>query len=481
VKRLFTLSLAHVPRLGEPVARLAAGPQQQAPVRRRLIRDPASAANVVNDHEWSLVQQLASPDWRLLVTGEKDGIATAEVAHEILLTTWPALKRWLEEEREFLIWRGEIEPLREQYAKAVRAGPMQRRRALLTGLQLDTARKWLDQRRRDISPAIAAFIEASARADRANARRWLWLQGAVVLSMLAVIASLLAYINQAFLQEQYHRQFTIGLRVLTAAEEKEKASRPGPETTFKECANGCPTMVVVPAGNFIMGSPEGRGESNEWPAHEVTIANPLAVGRTEVTYAEWDVCVAAGACPKISDNGWGRGDRPVILVSWEEAKGYVTWLKRMTGKDYRLLWRPSGNTRRELATRGAGRLATMRLSSSTMLGSKTTPWARRGQWPRRNPTPSVFMTCMATSGSGSRTPIIIATTARHRTEPRGFRVVTTVAVWFAAVPGMIVRRISPRPIAAGAPPDSEVILWDFVSRGRSPREVVRGRYPGVEG
>jgi formylglycine-generating enzyme required for sulfatase activity len=57
---------------------------------------------------------------------------------------------------------------------------------------------------------------------------------------------------------------------------------------------------------------------------------------TDITLAEWDICVAAGVCPKVSDNGWGRGDHPVILVSWDEAKGYVTWLKRMTGKDYRL-------------------------------------------------------------------------------------------------------------------------------------------------
>ena len=49
-------------------------------------------------------------------------------------------------------------------------------------------------------------------------------------------------------------------------------------------------------------------------------------------------CVrGCGACPKASDNGWGRGDRPVILVSWEEAKGYVAWLTRITGKEYRLL------------------------------------------------------------------------------------------------------------------------------------------------
>jgi formylglycine-generating enzyme required for sulfatase activity len=95
----------------------------------------------------------------------------------------------------------------------------------------------------------------------------------------------------------------------------------------------------VPAGTFLMGSPEGKdnGDDQERPQHEVTIAKPFAVGRTDVTFAEWDICVAAGACPKVSDAGWGRGDRPVVLVNWEEAKGYAAWLKRMTGKDYRLL------------------------------------------------------------------------------------------------------------------------------------------------
>jgi len=64
----------------------------------------------------------------------------------------------------------------------------------------------------------------------------------------------------------------------------------------------------------------------------------FAVGRTAVTSAEWDFCVVAGACPKVYDpHGWGRDDRPVIRVSWEEAAGYAKWLKKMTGKEYRLL------------------------------------------------------------------------------------------------------------------------------------------------
>jgi len=75
----------------------------------------------------------------------------------------------------------------------------------------------------------------------------------------------------------------------------------------------------------------------EGQQHHVSFATPFAVGRTEVTFAEWDTCVAAGVCPEVRDSTWGRGDRPVINVTWEEAKQYVGWLSRVTGKKYGLL------------------------------------------------------------------------------------------------------------------------------------------------
>jgi formylglycine-generating enzyme required for sulfatase activity len=88
-----------------------------------------------------------------------------------------------------------------------------------------------------------------------------------------------------------------------------------------------------------MGSPESEKDRvfDEGPQHEVTITKPFAVGKTEVTFAEWDTCVTAGACLKALDNSWGGDDRPAIYVSWEDAKQYVAWLSRITGKDYRLL------------------------------------------------------------------------------------------------------------------------------------------------
>jgi formylglycine-generating enzyme required for sulfatase activity len=105
-------------------------------------------------------------------------------------------------------------------------------------------------------------------------------------------------------EERYWRT-RMGPSVLTIEQETENASKPGSE--FTECVSGCPAMIVVPAGSFKMGSPatEADRSPNEGPQHEVTIAKPFAVGRTEVTFAQWDACVAAGACRKLGDNAWG--------------------------------------------------------------------------------------------------------------------------------------------------------------------------------
>ena len=107
---------------------------------------------------------------------------------------------------------------------------------------------------------------------------------------------------------------------------------------FQDC-DECPEMVVVGAGEFMMGSRSGEEDGNEGPQHEVRIGEMIAVGKYEVTFAEWEGCVVGGGCGgyRPGDEGWGRGDRPVINVSWEDAKAYVSWLSWKTGKSYRLL------------------------------------------------------------------------------------------------------------------------------------------------
>ena len=129
-------------------------------------------------------------------------------------------------------------------------------------------------------------------------------------------------------------------RAWRAARKVAEELRRTPGKTFRDC-EACPEMVVVPAGSFTMGSPaseEGRYD-DEGPQHRVTISQPFAVGRYEVTFSEWDACVSAGGCNRHrpDDEGWGRGRRPVMNVSWDDAKSYVSWLSRKTGKRYRLL------------------------------------------------------------------------------------------------------------------------------------------------
>jgi formylglycine-generating enzyme required for sulfatase activity len=109
---------------------------------------------------------------------------------------------------------------------------------------------------------------------------------------------------------------------------------------FRECET-CPEMVVVPGGSTLVGSSaqEPARQPMEWTPHELAIPAAFAVGRYHVTFDEWDACVADGGCSnwRPGDFGWGRGRRPVIFVSWRDAKAYVAWLSAKTGASYRLL------------------------------------------------------------------------------------------------------------------------------------------------
>ena len=107
---------------------------------------------------------------------------------------------------------------------------------------------------------------------------------------------------------------------------------------FRDCSD-CPEMVVIPSGTFRMGDIAGGDIDDERPIHNVTIPNNFAVGRYEVTFAEWDACFADGGCGgyRPDDEGWGRGSMPAINVSWNDAQAYINWLSGKTGHTYRLL------------------------------------------------------------------------------------------------------------------------------------------------
>jgi formylglycine-generating enzyme required for sulfatase activity len=261
-----------------------------------------------------------------------------DISHESLMRVWERLKRWGDEEARSARRYRRLAETAELHA----AGDA----SLLGDLELQVALDWRDRNQPNqtwamqYGPAfepVMHFLEASkvARDERrkaaettalAKVRRTKAVIGALALTVMVLIG----WINKGYIKEQYYWHWTMGPSVLTYAQEKEKAAKPGSD--FKECATGCPTMVVMPTGSFTMGSPD-----SEDPQRNVTIAKPFAVGKTEVTFAEWDSCFAGSACQKASDNLWGRGDQPVINVSWDDAKQYVAWLSRITGKEYRLL------------------------------------------------------------------------------------------------------------------------------------------------
>ena len=96
-----------------------------------------------------------------------------------------------------------------------------------------------------------------------------------------------------------------------------------------------PDMVWIPTGRFRMGDIQAQGEHDEGPVHWSTIKG-FAIGRYEVTFAEYDRFANATGRKKPSDNGWGRGQLPVINVSWYDATAYAAWLTQETEHQYRL-------------------------------------------------------------------------------------------------------------------------------------------------
>jgi formylglycine-generating enzyme required for sulfatase activity len=102
---------------------------------------------------------------------------------------------------------------------------------------------------------------------------------------------------------------------------------------IKDCAT-CPPLVSLPGGTFTMGS--DSGDPSEKPAHRVAIATPFAIGKYEVTIAQWNACVGAGGCSKPGADAKGAPNTPVRDVSWDDAQQYVKWLSKLSGKSYRL-------------------------------------------------------------------------------------------------------------------------------------------------
>ncbi len=97
-----------------------------------------------------------------------------------------------------------------------------------------------------------------------------------------------------------------------------------------------PKVEKIPPATFLMGDQNRFGDDNEKPVHEVDIPNGFYISKYEVTFDQYDKFAQATGRSLPLDNGWGRGKRPAINVSWYDAKAYTAWLSEQTGQEYRL-------------------------------------------------------------------------------------------------------------------------------------------------
>jgi formylglycine-generating enzyme required for sulfatase activity len=241
---------------------------------------------------------------RLLVTGrdEASGRETLEVAHEALIRHWERLRNWLDADREFRAWRNRLVAGLADWERSGRKDSD----TLLRGGPLAEAERWIGERGEDLSDDERAFIEAGSTAARRRTRfKW-----CTVATVMLVLIGVSAWFSQYWLAELERRR-PIELKMVTI--------RPDPK-------------------GFLMGAPEDDEEAFpiEKPPHRVVFGHAFAIGKYEVTFEEYDKFAYATGRRLPSDTGFGGGMRPVINVTWEEAREYAKWLSKETGKKYRL-------------------------------------------------------------------------------------------------------------------------------------------------
>src|SRR5208337_714439 len=278
-----------------------------------------------------------------------------DISHESLMRVWQRLKAWAEEEAESmrtyrrlaetadlhaagkaslwrdpdlqfaLDWRDKNQP-NETWASRYHPG-FGAAMGFLTQSSVAREAERAERQQQRQRELLAEREKAEAQARKAQHMLWV----AVVSSAAFVV--LVAWLNKSyFIQGLY---MLTQVRPLTA--QAERALKPMDK--FQECRKDCPEMIVVPAGQFMMGSPEteeGR-YPNEGPLHKVTIASAFAVSKDDVTFADWNACVSVGGCAKVDAIFGQDTTMPVVNVDWKDAEQYAVWFSAMTGKPYRLL------------------------------------------------------------------------------------------------------------------------------------------------
>ncbi len=282
--------------------RLVRPGEESGDARRRAV------LNEFDEVGRTMVRTLAGPKARLLITSRDTGTnqETVEVAHEALIREWGRLRPWVDKVRKQLRDQALMEDLARTWKEH--------------GSGLASGRQLRDFRRAGAPSKMAEkFLDASLR--RIHRR----------IAVTAVVSILLASVLVGFNLWISNEEMSpaMGFYVLVG-----KAGK-----IIKE-----PEMVEIHPGEgvfpktFWMGSPDDDPDarSDEKPRHRVRFMRPFAIGRYEVTFDEYELFARLSGRPVPSAEGWGKGDRPVINVSWKDAVAYAQWLKEETKKPYRL-------------------------------------------------------------------------------------------------------------------------------------------------
>jgi len=246
--------------------------------------------------------RLLVKDRRKLEDGQEDVVV--EVAHEALIRHWTMLKSWVDANREFLAWQQRLNATKKRWKE--KGQPVD---LLLRGLPLREAEKWLRKQPDAFSSDEQAFVTASQR--RGFKER-----------LVAVISTSLVLWVLGSTIWLWQKGYSVEQAVLKIQSAFVSIHVP-------------PQMVPIPGGTFQQGDVERTGDPWRNPVRAVTV-NPFTIGKYEVTFEEYDRFAIATGRRLPNDQQWGRGRKPVMNVSWEDAKAYAAWLSQQTGRYYRL-------------------------------------------------------------------------------------------------------------------------------------------------
>lgn len=239
---------------------------------------------------------------RLLRTAGEGEAATVSISHEKLFEAWPALQEYVRTHHKMLMDRTLLESRARKW--------MEMGKPWFSGLA--SGREYKDFRGAGMTDTALTkeYLRASRRAT--------WIQTGVIGVLILLVGGI-----GAWLWREGQQGLTVEQAVLRAASKLTSI-------------HVMPAMETVAGGTFRQGDTHGKGNQAEQPVHTVAIKG-FAIGKFEVTFEEYErFALATDRLPLPNDQSWGRGRRPVINVSWENARAYAAWLSQQTGKRYRL-------------------------------------------------------------------------------------------------------------------------------------------------